>query len=330
MKSIKICMLPIAVWMIMDFSFYKNMRNLFLLALSLVLFGNCSLFSYDKEELDIAVARWWNEWKATHPNDSVYCVVDFAQIVPFVWDTLVYVDYRVKEQNSIEAKRYGASYNPDTNFGLTEVHFLNKGKVVAVIEQLLASDSENGTLFCTNCDFIKRGRDEAKFHLLWVEPYFLVKNISEHNFPLWRYVDTSVLVENRLYKTISEYWNEWGTSNDADSTYCVVDFADIVPFEWDEMVYADYNPTLECSDELMAYLSEYPVKPKHLGRYCVKDLCFYSKGKVVAVVDNLLMDYSDKGISFDFSKDFVKYSRDNAKFRITQKGSFFLVNDVAP
>ena len=52
-----------------------------------------------KDKLDHAMGEYWYEWKAAG-NDTENCIVDFDKIMPFEWDTLVYIKYDFYSSNS--------------------------------------------------------------------------------------------------------------------------------------------------------------------------------------------------------------------------------------
>ena len=66
-------------------------KLMFLLACTLLLCSCEGLFESNKDKLDKLVAAHWEKWKA-EGKDTTMCIVDFAEIMPFEWDTMVYLD----------------------------------------------------------------------------------------------------------------------------------------------------------------------------------------------------------------------------------------------
>ena len=79
-------------------------KLMFLLTCTLLLCSCESLFESNKEKLDKLVAAHWEKWKA-EGKDITMCIVDFAEIMPFEWDTMVYVKYNRYSKNSREKGR---------------------------------------------------------------------------------------------------------------------------------------------------------------------------------------------------------------------------------
>ena len=48
-------------------------------------------FDSDKERLDRIVGTYWYDWKNAG-KDTTNCILDFENIMPFEWDTLVYIN----------------------------------------------------------------------------------------------------------------------------------------------------------------------------------------------------------------------------------------------
>jgi hypothetical protein len=80
-------------------------KLMFLLACTLLLCSCEGLFESNKEKLDKLVAAHWEEWKA-EGKDTTMCIVDFAEIMPFEWDTMVYLDYHSYSREEDDVKEY--------------------------------------------------------------------------------------------------------------------------------------------------------------------------------------------------------------------------------
>lgn len=162
----------------------------------------------DKDRLDLRVGEYWHNWKATG-KDTTDCIVDFDKIITSEWDTLVYVNYNYsKNHNNLNAKEVANIIeSPKIDFGkrnsfaleefvklyspeeykkcnINKLYFLNKGKKIDEIELFMASDDAKGVFFCTNKDFIKRGRSNAKFHLIKDYDFYVIRDTTESFVPM--------------------------------------------------------------------------------------------------------------------------------------------------
>ena len=64
------------------------------------------------------------------------------------------------------------------------LHFLHKGKVVHKVNLYMMSDDAKGFFLCTEKDFIKRARGDAKFHLVKDGKFFVVRDTAENFVPM--------------------------------------------------------------------------------------------------------------------------------------------------
>ena len=53
----------------------------------------------------------------------------------------------------------------------------------------MASDKEKGVIFCTDNSFIKRERNDAKFHVNKNDKFYIIRDMTEKYQPEWRYVN---------------------------------------------------------------------------------------------------------------------------------------------
>ena len=138
-----------------------------------------------KDKLDHAMGEYWYEWKAAG-NDTENCIVDFDKIMPFEWDTLVYIKYDFYSSNSSdELEEYIDFYfGKKKRHNVNKLHLLHKGKLVHEVELFMMSDDAKGFFLCTEKDFIKRARGDAKFHLVKDGKFFVVRDITEHFVPM--------------------------------------------------------------------------------------------------------------------------------------------------
>lgn len=136
-----------------------------------------------KDRLDSVVGKHWNDWKISG-NDTTECIVDFSEIMPFEWDTLVYF-YRYKLKDSNELCDYSKKYSISS--GLEGLHFLKNGNIVYYVNLDMSSDNEKGICFCTHKDIIKRSRNNAKFRILKKGAFYVVLDMTEEHAPIWRF-----------------------------------------------------------------------------------------------------------------------------------------------
>lgn len=149
-----------------------------------------SFFDYlkpNKDKLDMAVEDYYSSWKASG-KDSTECVVDFAEIVPFEWDTICYFWYNTSyEHYPQELKDYAKEHNIQRYW--ESLHFLKGKNVVFVVNLELNSEKERGVLFCTDKNIIKRARGDAKFHVRKLDCFYIIRDMTEEFMYNWRYID---------------------------------------------------------------------------------------------------------------------------------------------
>lgn len=141
----------------------------------------------NKERLDAAIKEHLNTME-TAGKDTAECVVDFAELMPFEWDTLLYVDnYEpFTSEKPDELNEYVTKYN--IGYGFEGLLVLSSGKIVCFVDLEMPSDEEKGMFFCTRKQLIKRARNNAKFHLQKQGRFFVLRDMSEEYVPAWRYV----------------------------------------------------------------------------------------------------------------------------------------------
>ena len=142
-----------------------------------------------KDRLDSVVGKHWNDWTVTGKDSTKY-VIDFAEIMPFEWDSLIYLNSSSNfNNNSDKLKKYINDYDLiDLHEYVFEgLHFLKEGEIVYEIDLFMASDDENGVCFCTHKDIIKRSRNNAKFHIVKKGAFYVVLDMTEEHAPIWRY-----------------------------------------------------------------------------------------------------------------------------------------------
>ena len=164
----------------------------FVFASMMLLCGCNRLFESEKERLDRMMGIHWENWKSAG-KDTANCVVDFAEVVPVEWDTMVYVDYYLSDKN-IDAYNYIKSCYWLKEVDLRKydeesIHFWKDGKLVYKISLLMASDDEKGSYFCSEKNLIKRARNDAKFHVVKKRKFYIIRDMTEEFVLSWRYVN---------------------------------------------------------------------------------------------------------------------------------------------
>ena len=160
------------------------MKRILLLVFSaLMLLCSCEhLFESRKEKLDRLVATHWDSWRS-EGEDTTKCIIDFSEIMPFEWDTIVYADYYgsrdydSKELKSYMNERYWKERERAKGSPGEHLHFWKDGKLVYDVYLLIASDDEKGVLFSTKRKFIVRTRNNAKFYVEKERQFYLVYEI---------------------------------------------------------------------------------------------------------------------------------------------------------
>ena len=156
-------------------------KLMFLLACTLLLCSCESLFESNKEKLDKLVAAHWEKWKA-EGKDTTMCIVDFAEIMPFEWDTMVYLDYHSYSREEDDVKEYmnNQYWNVrEKKYEEEGIHFWKDGKLVHEVSLFMASDDEKGVIFCTCKYLIKRGRNDAKFQMQKDSRFSALRDMTE-------------------------------------------------------------------------------------------------------------------------------------------------------
>ena len=154
---------------------------MFLLACTLLLCSCESLFESNKDKLDKLVAAHWEEWKA-EGKDITMCIVDFAEIMPFEWDTMVYVKYNRYSKKKDDVKEYmnNQYWNVrEKKYEEEGIHFWKDGKLVHEVSLFMASDDEKGVIFCTYKHLIKIGRNDAKFQMQKDSRFSALRDMTE-------------------------------------------------------------------------------------------------------------------------------------------------------
>ena len=162
-------------------------KILFFIATTLIM-CSCTLYESEKDQLDNIVGKYWEEWKAVN-RDTTCCVLDFDSIMPFEWDTLVYFDCAYPYEDKENVKEYMRIHNLEDQrkYNPEDLHFLKDGKIVHIVDLYMASDWAKGVYFCTDKEFIKRGRKDAKFHLIRDDKFLVIRDMTEEFVPMRSY-----------------------------------------------------------------------------------------------------------------------------------------------
>ena len=161
-------------------------KILFFIATTLMC--SCTLYESEKDQLDNIVGKYWEEWKAVN-RDTTCCVLDFDSIMPFEWDTLVYFYCLYPYEDKEEVKEYMRIHNLEDQrkYGPERLHFLKDGKIIHSVCLFMASDWAKGVYFYTDKEFIKRGRKDAKFHLIRDDKFLVIRDMTEEFVPMRSY-----------------------------------------------------------------------------------------------------------------------------------------------
>ena len=157
---------------------------LFIIAAAMVICSCERLFESKKERLDRMVGAHWDKWKS-EGKDTTMCFVDFTEVIPVEWDTMVYINFdpyydnEKKGVGSYMNDRYWKENESSRGYPEESLHFWKDGKLVYDIFLLMASDDERGVLFNTRSKFIVRPSSDAKFRLKKVGKYYKIRDQYE-------------------------------------------------------------------------------------------------------------------------------------------------------
>ena len=156
---------------------------LFVFSTAMLLCSCEHLFESEKEGLDRMVGAHWDKWKS-EGKDTTMCFVDFTEVIPVEWDTMVYIDFhprydKEKDFVSYMNDRYLVINEKAKGCPIERLHFWKDSKLVYEIYLLMASDDEKGVLFDTRSNFIVRPSSDAKFRLKKVGKYYKIRDQYE-------------------------------------------------------------------------------------------------------------------------------------------------------
>ena len=167
----------------------NDFRLIFLVIATVAIFillnGKYQFVNTNKSVLDREVSAYWHEWKSAG-KDPACCMVDFDVVAPFKWDTLVYVNYNgVMSEASEQLAEYVNTNCTDAKdkCSAMKLHLLRGGRIVHEVDLYMVSDDAKGVYFCTRKDFIKRGRKDARFHLVREGEFMVLRDTTEEYVP---------------------------------------------------------------------------------------------------------------------------------------------------
>ena len=129
------------------------------------------------------VGAHWDKWKS-EGKDTTMCFVDFTELIPVEWDTMVYINFdpyydKEKDFVSYMNDRYLVINEKAKGCPIERLHFWKDSKLVYEIPLLMASDDEKGVLFNTRSNFIVRPRSDAKFRIRKIGKYYITWDQNE-------------------------------------------------------------------------------------------------------------------------------------------------------
>lgn len=137
------------------------------------------------------------------------------------------------------------------------------------------------------------------------------------------YIDS---IACRFERITRSYWEEW-MSQEKNNTQCVIDFSEVMDFEWDTMVYysGDVDGYYELPPSEQIDLG-FRLTPRHdrneCVRYMLRDSC---------VKEFYLPEYRIEppyGVLFLIDKPYMKLPRENTAFHLIKDGDYFKVKHI--
>ena len=101
------------------------------------------------------------------------CIVDFAEIMPFEWDTMVYLDYHSYSKKQNNVIEYINKLGGERKYSEEGIHFWKDGKLIHEVSLFIASDDEKGAIICTFDNLKIFRKDEAKFQVQKKEDFMV-------------------------------------------------------------------------------------------------------------------------------------------------------------
>ena len=136
--------------------------------------------------------------------------------------------------------------------------------------------------------------------------------------------------KDKLDRLVGAHWDAWKAEG-KDTTMCFIDFAKVVPIEWDTMVFVNYDWYYNYDkEEILNYMNNryWPEKEKYRG-YPEESLHFWRNGKVVYEISLWLDSDNEKGVRVYSKNDFIVRDRNNAKLHLEKDGRFYIIRDLS-
>lgn len=139
------------------------------------------------------------------------------------------------------------------------------------------------------------------------------------------------LFENRkekLDRLVVAHWDVWKAEG-KDTTMCIVDFAKVVPVEWDTMVYVLYDKFFDYeNDDVINYMNNrYWPENEKFRRRSEESLHFWKNGKLVYRISLWLDPENEKGVCVYARYNFLVRDRCDAKFHLEKAERLYIVRD---
>ena len=158
-----------------------NKRIIITLATALLLCSCAQWLESKKDRLDRIAGEHWEKWKS-EGKDTTMCIIDFAEIVPMEWDTMVYIYYlhscEDKEAINYMKNQYWKALEKEKGCSEESLHFWKDGKVVYEIPLMMDTDNEKGVYFATRKRVFKKARNNAKLQLKKNTKYFPIRELD--------------------------------------------------------------------------------------------------------------------------------------------------------
>ena len=134
--------------------------------------------------------------------------------------------------------------------------------------------------------------------------------------------------KERLDRLVGAHWEAWKTDG-KDTTMCFVDFAKVVPIEWDTMVFVYYSKTKK-NGIITDYMNNryWPENEKYRG-YPEESLHFWKDGKLVYRISLWIDSDEEKGVFFNTRNRFIVRDRKDAKFHLKKAERFYIIRDLS-
>ena len=134
--------------------------------------------------------------------------------------------------------------------------------------------------------------------------------------------------KDKLDRLVGAHWDAWKAEG-KDTTMCFIDFAKVVPIEWDTMVYVNYYGVRD-SEIIKDYMNNryWPELKKTKGGY-TEGLHFWKNGKLVYRISLWLDSDNEKGVRVYSKNDFIVRDRNNAKLHLEKDGRFYIIRDLS-